>query len=256
MFFSSAFRDCTRFAAVLIVTLSIAATYAQRLNPSALDLINGPRLLTPAEIPVVLAAVREAVAGKTVRLAYSPGGFGPEAMIGMAGRPRFVRATSGVGGVNFTDYTGRPARGCDGTSLDRELVIEYEQRSTDTRWTAKARARASHEPLSPVFEMLDGTTSPETTQERRQISGRSARALVSEWRRTSDTVPSGSGPADGTQALWIDTASLLPLEWSVSIRANPDHGIPSVPELGLFFTYDSSLDLRPPENVVAPDCVP
>jgi hypothetical protein len=266
---------------VTAVAVSITSVAAQRLNPSARELLNSPRQLLAAEIPVILDAVRAAAAGKTLRLAYAPGGPGPELLMASNGRPRFVRTTSGYdfGGTSsrfsrgddgsmtrsqsqqtghvdlmtFTDYTGRPARKCDGTALDEEFVIEYERRSPDNQWTAKARTRTPMEPLSPPFEMLDGTISLETG-ERRQIGDRMARALIAPWRLPAGVQSGGALPPGMTQSLWIDNVSMLPLRWSISIPAMPD-GTPAIPDYGLSFTYDPSIDVRPPDGVTAPDCI-
>src|SRR5580765_6246523 len=121
------------------------AASSQALNPAARDLVNADRPLQPAEITVVLAATRAALSGKTLRLSYVPNGPGPEVLMGANGRPRFLRAVSGYdyqsGGVSgdgngnrtqsqerghvdvvtFTEYTGRSAQKCDGTTLDAEL---------------------------------------------------------------------------------------------------------------------------------------
>jgi hypothetical protein len=87
---------------------------------------------------------------------------------------------------------------------------------------------------------------------RDRADGRVGRALVTPW-----TLPAGAigGPIpEGVrQSLWIDTVSFLPCRWSLSAPAG--RGLPALPEYGLSFTYDASLDLRPPDGVPAPDCV-
>ena len=246
--------------AVLAVIVAAQPTVeSQVLNPSAREILNTARTLLPAEIAVVLGAVRDAVAGKTLRLTYVPNGPGPEVLMGNNGRPRFVRAVSGhfdpnghVDVVAFTDYTGQSATTCEGTSLSEELVIEYEHKSTEGRWTAKARRRERIEPLAPVFELLTGRVSVESGS-RRSFEDRVGRALVAPWKppdgaQTAEPIPRGA-----TQSLWIDVASLLPLRWSISIPAMPGRGL--FPEYGLSFTYDSSLDLRPPDIKLPSDCV-
>jgi hypothetical protein len=261
-------------AAAFLATIGPALT-SQTLNPSARDLLNASRPLQPAEIAVVLAAVRDAVSGRTCRLSYAPMGPGPEMLMGPNGRPRFMRTTSGydyasgsssgadaagttrqqrghVDLVTFTDYTGRPARSCEGAALEGELVIEYERRSTDDRWTVKARTRTVHELAAPVFDMLAGTTSAQSG-ERRSIDGRVARALVAPWVRPD--FEAGRPRIDATQSLWIDADSMLPLRWSISIEADPERSIPAIPDYGVSFTYDAPLDLKPPSEIAAPDCV-
>ena len=255
-----------------------ATVPAQRLNPSARDILNADRPLQPAEIAIVLAAAREAISGKTCRLSYQPNGPGPELLMGTDGRPRFMRAVSGynegagsvqfdgngngilsppgrhVEVVTFTEYTRRAAIKCDGTPLRDELVIEYEHKSTDERWTAKTRTRNRMEVLAPVFNMLTGTT-PVESGSRRSFGDRVGRALAAPWELPAGAQPGGPLPAGVTQSLWIDTVSMLPLRWSLSMPAMPERGVPAIPDYGMSFTYDASLDLQPPDAVLATDCV-
>jgi len=58
------------------------------------------------------------------------------------------------------------------------------------------------------------------------------------------------------QSIWIDMVTLLPLRWSMSMPAMPERGVPAIPDYGLSFTYDASLDLRPPDVTLSTDCVP
>jgi hypothetical protein len=254
------------------------AAPSQALSPQARDILNTDRPLQPAEIADVLAATRVAVSGKTFRLSYVPNGPGPEVLMGANGRPRFLRAISGYdyrsGGVGvdgngnrtqsqqsghldvvtFTEYTGRSARKCDGTSLDDELVIEYEHKSTDDRWTVKARMRTLLEFAAPLFDMLAGIT-PVESGNHRSFDDRIGRALVAPWKLPTGAQPSGPLPAGVSQSIWIDIVSMLPLRWSVSMPATPERGIPAIPDYGLSFTYDASLDLRPPDAILSTDCV-
>jgi hypothetical protein len=251
------------------------AVRAQTPARSAAEILKTDRPLQADEVAIVLAAARAAISGKAVRLSYVPDGPGPEMLIGKDGRPRYVRTASGydyrsgrvaadgngnrsqdessghVDVVNFTEYTGRVARKCDGTPLKEELVIEYERRSVDDRWNAKARAATSREVGMPVFDILAGATKVELGGTR-SFGDRVGRALVAPW-----TLPAGAigGPVpDGVrQSLWIDTLSFLPLRWSISAPAGG--GLPAIPDYGMSFTYDASLDLRPPDGVQAPDCV-
>jgi hypothetical protein len=156
--------------------------------------------------------------------------------------------------VTFTEYTGRAASKCDGTALNDHLVIEYEHRSTDNRWTARARTRAFDEPLSPVFDILSGST-PATSGDRRSFDDRTARALAAPWKPPAGAQSGGPLPPGTTQSLWIDIESLLPLRWSISVPPNPEIGSPGIPDYGLSFTYDSSVDLQPPDVMLSSDCV-
>jgi hypothetical protein len=258
--------------AVACVIAASPAASSQTLNPSARDILNTDRPLQSAEIAAVLAGVRAALSGKTFRWSYVPNGPGPEVLMGTNGRPRFMRAVTGYGAavngngsqtqpqprghvdvVTLTEYTGRAARKCDGTPLDVELVVEYEHKSTDDRWTVKARTRTPVELGKPVFDILAGST-PVESGNRRSFDDRVGRALVAPW-----TLPPGAQqdalPPGARQSLWIDTVSMLPLQWSIAVRAAPERGTPAIPDYGLLFTYDSSLDLRPPDIVLSNDCV-
>jgi hypothetical protein len=262
---------------VACVMATSPAASSQVLNPPARDILNAERPLQPAEVAAVLAAVREALSGKTIRLSYVAGGPGPEVLIGANGRPRFVRAISGydyrsgavsadgngnttqsqqsghVDVITFTEYTGRSATKCDGTALNDELVIEYEHKSTDDRWTVKARTRTAFEFGATVFDVLAGITPVESGGNRRSFDGRTGRALVAPWKLPAGA--QGGPPAGTTQSLWIDTVSLFPLRWTLSMPAVPVRGVSAIPDYGLSFTYDASLDLRPPDVTLTTDCV-
>jgi hypothetical protein len=268
--------------AVLVV---MPALLAQTLNPSARQLLKVERSLTTTEIATVLDASRRALTGKTLRVSSAPRGRGPEVLMGAGGRPKIVRATYGIEGgvvsgtpgsassterrwhediVSIVDYTGRPARRCDGSAEQGEMVIEYVQRGTTNGWTATARGRAERDlgapGLAPVLEMLRGA-GPLTSGERRQVGDRWARAFVSPWTApppdprskapllTGDPVPNVAGDPvanDATQSLWIDTASLLPLRWEVSKQGRVTSGFD--------ITYQS-INLRRPVGVDAPSCI-
>jgi hypothetical protein len=96
---------------------------------------------------------------------------------------------------------------------------------------------------------------PAESGDRRSFGDRVGRALIAPWKPPADTIPGSPLPAGVSQSLWIDTVSMLPLRWSISMPAMPERGAPAMPDYGLSFTYDASLDLRPPDGVVAPDCV-
>jgi hypothetical protein len=218
---------------------------------SAAEILTSDRPLQPDELTIVLAAAREAISGRAFRLSYVPGGPGPEMLMGAAGRPRYSRGTSSDL-TSFIEYTGRPARTCDGTPLKEELVIEYERKSTDDRWNTKARTATSREMGFPVFDMLAGAKTIELGGIR-LFGDRVGRALVTPWTLPEGAISGGPIPEGVRQSLWIDTVSFLPLRWSLSVPAG--RGLPAIPEYGLSFTYDAPLDLRPPDGVPAPDCV-
>lgn len=254
------------------------ALVAQALNPSPRVLVNAARPLVAAEVAAVLTASRQAIDGKACRLSYGAGGPGPEVLMRSDGRPRFMRLASGVNVnsasisasgdgtatrretqsrddlINFIDYTGRPARRCDGSVEPGELVIEYEHRRSTNTWTAKARLRTPMEVGAPIFDALAGVTRV-TSGERKQVGGRWARAFAAPWTLPPGAQPGGPLPAGATQTLWIDVESLLPLRWGVSIPPAPERGMPAIPDYGLSFTCDASIDVRPPDGVTPPDCI-
>jgi hypothetical protein len=249
----------------------LMASAAQRLSPSAREVLQLDRPLLPAEVSQVLEAVRNQLAGRTCRLSYKPGGIGPEMLMGGNGWPRLIRMTSGfnsvtggavsaVGGsvpsgeihvevITVVESTREPARRCDGQPIEGELVIEYEHRS-DKGWTVTARTRTDHDVLSPVFKMLAGAMALEAGV-RREIDGRAARALVAPYELPSGAT--GGPPAGTTQSLWIDAEGLLPLRWSLSVPAGT--GLPAIPDYGMSFTYDIPFDPNPPPNIDRPGCI-
>jgi hypothetical protein len=245
-------------------TLVFAGRPAQTLNPPARAIVTQSRALTQAEMAQVLAAARDAVAGRTLKLSYQPDGPGPEVLMSTNGRPRFVRTVSGytswAGASNngtgtmtreyhanvqeITEFTGRPARRCDGSAADGELVIEYHNENA-RGWTAKARSRSEREFATPIFDLLAGVTAVKSG-EFRQIGDRRARAFVAAWKPPAGALPGGDLPPDMKQTLWIDVATLLPLRWE--IRA------PTVSGYGMSFTY-GAIDIRAPDGVAAPQCI-
>src|SRR5262249_32920117 len=153
----------------------------------------------------------------------------------------------------IADYTGRPARRCDGTPLDGELVVEY--RSEDGQgWTAAARTATTHEVLTPIFEMLDGGAAMATGHVRtvgwRGARGRPALGSIALDSTVGNPLP---GAATGraaaappaAQVLWIDVDALRPLRWEVSL--------PGAPAYALMFTYDRVPTPKIPDGVTAPD---
>jgi hypothetical protein len=49
--------------------------------------------------------------------------------------------------------------------------------------------------------------------------------------------------------------SLLPVRWSLAIPIDAAAGTPAIPDYGMFFIYEVSAELRPPDGVAAPTCV-
>lgn len=240
------------------------APYAQTLNPSVRTIVAQSRPLTQAEVAQVVGAASDAIAGRTFRLSYQPGGPGPEVLMAANGRPRFVRTVSGYtswSGASrdgttttsreyhanvreVTEFTGRPARRCDRSAADGELVIEY--RNEDERgWTAKARTRTPTELAAPVFDILTGVVAVENGA-MKTIGDRQGRAFVAPWKPPAGSQPGGPLVPNLTQSLWVDVETLLPLRWEVSA--------PTAPGYGVSFT-DEPLDIRAPDGVAAPQCI-
>jgi hypothetical protein len=237
---------------------------AQTLNPPARAVATQRRPLTQAEVAQVLGAARNAIAGRTFRLSYQPGGPGPEVLMGSTGRPRFVRSVSGYtswSGASgngttttareyhanvrdVTDFTGRPARRCDGAAADGELVIEY-RNENEQGWTAQARMRTSMEFGASVWDMLAGVVAVEDGA-MKTIADRQARSVVAPWKPPAGSQPGGPLVPNLTQSLWIDVETLLPVRWEVNA--------PTAPGYGVSFTYEA-LDIRAPDGVAVPECI-
>jgi hypothetical protein len=241
-----------------------AVAAAQTLNPPARAVAAQGRPLTQAEVAQVVGAARNAIAGRTFNLSYQPGGPGPEVLMGSTGRPRFVRTVSGYtswSGASrngtttttreyhanvrdVTEFTGRPARRCDGAAADGELVIEY-RNENEQGWTAKARTRTPIEFAASVWDMLAGVVAVEDAA-MKTIGDRQARVFVAPWKPPAGSQPGGPLVPNLTQSLWIDVETLLPLRWEVNA--------PTVPGYGVSFTYEA-FDIRAPDGVAAPECI-
>jgi len=233
---------------VAFALLASVVSQAQTLNQSPREVISQSRALIDAEVAAVLEAARHAVDAHTFRLSYQPGGPGADIQMGPDGRARYIRMTSGQSGhkevVTFLHYTRTAARGCDGTPLGDERVLEYEDDGTG--WRVRARTRSAIELNDAAFDMLIGRRQV-TTGPVQRLGARTVRPFVAPWQ-----LPDGvlGGPLPGTvMALWIDTDSLLPVRWSLAL---PDSV--GVPEFGVEFTY-LDVDLHPPTTIAAPDCI-
>jgi hypothetical protein len=254
--------DASILVAVAFALKAVAA--AQTLNPPARAVAAQARPLTQAEVAQVLGGARDTIAGRTFRLSYQPGGPGPEVLMASNGRPRFVRTVSGYtswSGASrngtttttreyhanvreVTEFTGRPARRCDGAAAAGELVIEF-RNENEQGWTAKARTRTPIEFAASVFDMLAGVIAVEDGAVK-TIGDRQARTFVAPWQPPAGSQPGGPLLPNLTQSLWIDVETLLPLRWEVHA--------PTAPGYGVSFTYEA-LDIRAPDGVVAPECI-
>jgi len=263
----------------LLLALTATLT-AQDLRTRPEDLLKVARPLRVDEISWILTGVRAALAGQTVRIAVAPDGPGPDILFGVDGRPHIIRTTGGIeGGIMssdgtsmrwhttveaITDYTGHPARSCDGAALDGEFAVEY-RNENDSGWKATARAvkgipsvaREQLMMLSPLPEMESGGM--------KTFGERKARALVAPWTpppaafhrdavvgdpRPNAAPSLGATASGGSQMLWIDVDSLRPIRWTASAS------VPGERTYALTFTYDLSPEPQIPAGITPPSCVP
>jgi hypothetical protein len=239
----------------------------QMLAPSPRQLAHVPRPLQPAEIAIVLSGTREASAGKTFTLSFPDRVEGPQILMHGDGRPARMRTVYGISGgsvggngthtewhddfIDLVDYTATAAKRCDGSPVTGELVITYQHRASTDAWTARAATTAvdlnglPSQIGAPIFNILSGTT-PVSSDVVRETDGHLARALTAPFSPPGN-YGSGDSAAKPTESLWIDVDSLLPVKWEVMLEGRVGYE--------LVFTY-APLDLRPPEGVEAPRCIP
>ena len=262
--------------ATLLIVLAVSLA-GQISGPRPQDLLEVDRPLRADEIATVLASVRAALAGKAVRLARpegANGGSGREMIIGRNGLPHFERTSLSyeggwVGGavdgtplsthyrvdaLVITEFTGRAARGCDGTPRVGELMIEYTNEGHG--WTTKVKTMRGLGYPAGAFDILTGAL-PSHMGERGFVAGRIARAFIARWTPPPDghsqppliigdpfpNVRRDPPPSAQTQTLWIDAESLLPLQWES-------------PGNAFAFRYDPAITIAQPDGVTAPNCVP
>src|SRR5437899_718393 len=171
----------------------------QALTPSPRQLADAPRPLQPSEIAVVLGGVRDAITDKTFTLSFPGHDEGAQVLMRGDGRPARMRTIYGIDGgtvssdgsrsdwhddfIDIVDYTGAPARRCDGTGVAGELVITYEHRASTDTWTASAATTAVDWTGAPVeiggaiFNILSATTPVSSDVVRQTDDGRATRAF-------------------------------------------------------------------------------
>ena len=254
-----------------LTLLALASSMLLQVGTSPRDLLSLQRPLTAAEVSRVASGIRQALAGKTLRLVDKFQGD-PEILMGRDGMPRLVRfkgrgesvagITTETGTmrvfnlpdviVSVFEYSRVPARLCNGGPAPSGMVIEYLM-----NLTTKVRQVTAREPgprdagMARPLEMLKATETL-TSGENRLVGKRRARALVSPMPMPGDVVLTGDpapNPADfiPIQSLWIDMDSLLPLRWEVFQRQA---------RLGAIdFVYEQ-IDLRRPAGFEMPTCIP
>jgi hypothetical protein len=189
------------------------------------------------------------------------------------GRPAIVRTAYGISGgfvggdgsqsewhdefIDVADYTGAPARRCDGAAVVGELVITYQHRGSTDTWTASGATTAvdwNGAPVEiggPIFNILSETTPVSSDVVRQTGDGRLTRAFTAPFsvppHSARGSYGLGDPPAAATQSLWIDAGSLLPVRWEVVVGDRVGYE--------LVFNYEH-LDLRPPDGLEPPRCIP
>ena len=154
--------------------------------------------------------------------------------------------------TTLIEYTGVPARRCNGMPATGEMVIEYLLSSRTQKWSVIARAKTPGDPVAVrPLEMLT-TAATLRSGERRLFDSRPVRAIVSTlrpWKSADITGDPAPNPADFTpvESLWIDTDTLLPVRWEITQR----QAVVGEAE----FVYEQ-LDLQPPAGLKTPKCIP
>ena len=144
-----------------------AICVATHVSAQPQDLLKLPRPLTTAEIDTVLTRIRQALAGRTLRLVqivqkrraddrFHRANWMPHAIRFayeciavvngecVAGRvPPLSMPEQPERFVTLIEYTGFPTRRCDGTPATGEMVIEYLLNSSTQKWSVTARVRLS-----------------------------------------------------------------------------------------------------------------
>jgi hypothetical protein len=277
------------FAIAAVVLLSASTLTAQKHEFSVQNLINATRQLAPDEVARVLDAVRARMAGKRGRFTTSQddaaGRSGVEFVAGSNGHLLFLRSTGAIeGGIVggdgtsttwtreytvITEFSGRPARACDGSVRPGELILQYY--NDGAGWIPSARSDDDRRLPTPVFALLMGNLSVESG-ELTNIDGRSARAFTAtrmlpedmaygpEYRSDDTGRPwTKVAPDERTQlrlSLWIDTRSLLPLLWEVRPERDAQRGIASRPVTHVSVHFADSVHIRRPSGIKQPDCIP
>jgi hypothetical protein len=258
--------------------LAVMSSILFQGGASPKDLLILQRPLTVAEMDTVVNGIRQAIAGMTLRV--SQGNQAEhEILMGRGGMPQMIRSAhaTGIGErkatvtvvageivvgpvsvpsvpepvVKLIEYTGLPARRCNGAPASGEMVIEYLLNSTTDIWTATAREPSPGDiAIARPLEMLR-TTGLLRSGDIRLVGNRTARAIVSPLPNANTHLLTGDpapNPAEfvSVQALWVDTSSMLPLRWEVSQRQAIVDAID--------FVYEP-LEFERPAGIEAPKCI-
>ena len=217
------------------IVLVLALTSAQDLDATARQLLASPTALSEQDLATVLKATQSALANKAF---FLYGGFsGGEVQLDADARLQFFRQ-----GTTVTEWTRVPAVTCDGTALERDLIIQWERHANE--WQGMAREARGHEPTSTMFTLWDVTPREIEDLGLKDIEGIGLRGLGFAYE------PPARAQFDARrQVLWFDPRTLLPVRWEISLE------LPESIVYGYFLAYAPGLQMGPPADVQRPDCV-
>lgn len=126
--------------------IGVAALLATLQAPTApeRDLLLQAETLDSEQIGTVIALTAQSIVGRTF---FTYGGFGGgQLTIGDGPRLRYFRQ-----GDRMTEWTGFPAKWCDGSAATGELVLEWQQ--DESGWQVKALGSDEERPFDAMFEL-------------------------------------------------------------------------------------------------------
>jgi hypothetical protein len=245
------------FALVVCVTLTVGLSgkgLASFQDEATQSRLKAPALLSQTEVSQVVAAMRGVLANRPFRVA-ARGGAATSYRTDAGGRLLFAYTNEAI-----TQYTGRPAKYCDGSPSPGELVVDF--RNTNGKWTSSARPSTPIEP-GPMFEALSGTLPLQDGGVTDGGEGRDFHAVWSPPSLSVDGRPQGGtggftwrlDPPDPSVStivrIVLAVQSLLPVRWELvaSSATMPQVTIP------YRFEYEDVAEPLIPESVSIPACI-
>lgn len=219
-----------------LLVASLTLLLAQGPTTALTGLLSQSEPLTRAD----LDALREAAAGLLEnKTFFTYGGFGGGTMTVGAG-PRMKAAYYGD---RATEWTGLPARSCDGERLEGELVVEWE--STRAGWGAAPRASTEPRIFDDMFKLWDLPASSIQDAGFQEFDGLEVRGL-----RYPYDPPTGSQFDASWQTLWFEPRTGLPVRYEIEVEA------PEQIDYGYFLAHALGWQGGPDAAMPRPDCVP
>lgn len=265
------------FVSALTAVHLIERARFSRERDAGQEVFESNQRLSEAQLTELLKTSHNLANDEAFRIVILPKTAGSDAtyelQMGPAGLPRYLHEL-GPGLSAFDDFTGGPARSCDGTPLTGELVVEYatlrEERGLNpidvvTRvdpldgWVndgaggkikVSAHVRDSRDLLMEVFETYRQER-PLTVGERADIDGHAARPLITHHALRPGDSSSTPLPSDLQDSLWLDVNSLRPVRWEIRRASLPVNQ-------GYVFVYTPGVRLSPPrlpKELLVPTCV-